>query len=436
MIKLFLKTFGLLIATLLLAFYVELQILDRMVEANQNRAGKADFRERFRPTFYFVERELLPFPAESWPQRLAAHQEGFSNPARIIPLADMKARMGEYVVLAQKLEAGKIVSHDVSPTSFYMMKRIGHSEYVMAMEFTMPPSIRTEVNAMNLAVESAFVAVFVWLLIIFFWRDMMRLNRAAEKVGEGDFNFHVDLGKRAALRPLADSFNAMKDRIRTLIGSHRNLTNAISHEFRTPITRLRFRHELAVDAQTLGEKDRQLHAMNSAIDQLDDLATELLEYARLDRETPALDVSPIDAVAWLNELAEEARDLARAEGRDVDISINADVDSIDGDYRYLSRAAANLLRNAVRYAKKRVEVRFEKDNGKFVLHVDDDGPGIPINEREHLFEPFTRLDTSRDRQSGGFGIGLAIVRQIARWHGGAASITESRLGGARVSITW
>jgi two-component system, OmpR family, sensor kinase ParS len=71
-----------------------------------------------------------------------------------------------------------------------------------------------------------------------------------------------------------------------------------------------------------------------------------------------------------------------------------------------------------------------------VIHVDDDGAGIPAPDRERLFEPFVRLDGSRDRESGGFGLGLAIVRQVARWHGGEASITESPLGGARVTIAW
>jgi signal transduction histidine kinase len=434
MIRLFLKTFGLLIATLLVSFYVQVQILDRMMEESRATAN-VDFRERFRPTFYFVERELLPFPDESWVARLDRHQPGFTYPMRIEPLARLKGLQDDAAWQA-RLAEGRIVSLDASPTMLNIIKRLGQSDYGLVLAFPMAASLRNEVNAMNLIVESLFVALFVWLLIVFFWRDMMKLNRAAEAVGQGSFDFHVDLPKRAALRPLADSFNAMKDRIAALLSSHRNLTNAISHEFRTPITRLRFRHELAIDAATLAEKDDQLRAMSTAIDQLDDLATELLEYARLDRESPALELAPFDAGTWLQELAEEARDVARAEGRGVTISVKADADSIAGDYRYLSRAAANLLRNAVRYARQRVELRFETLDGKSALHVDDDGPGIPLAEREHLFEPFTRLDQSRDRQSGGFGIGLAIVRQIARWHGGTASIAESSLGGARVSIVW
>lgn len=228
----------------------------------------------------------------------------------------------------------------------------------------------------------------------------------------------------------------MKDRIAALLGSHKNLTNAISHEFRTPITRLRFRHELAIHAKTLEEKDRELQLMNSAIDQLDDLSTELLEYARLDREEPKLDIGPIDVEPWLDELAGEAREMASATGRNVQINVHAACESVDGDHRYLSRAAANLLQNAVRYAKQHIELRVGMADGKCYLHVDDDGTGVPVADRERLFEPFTRLDNSRDRQSGGSGIGLAIVKQIARWHGGCAQISESKLGGTRVSLEW
>ena len=120
---------------------------------------------------------------DTWPERLARHNEAFVNPARIVPLAEMKARLGDNSASVERLEQGNILTHDTGPTSFFMMKRIADSDYVMAMEFTMPPDIRAEVNAMNLLVEFIFVAVFVWLLIVFFWRDMMKLNRAAEKDG-------------------------------------------------------------------------------------------------------------------------------------------------------------------------------------------------------------------------------------------------------------
>jgi two-component system, OmpR family, sensor kinase ParS len=220
------------------------------------------------------------------------------------------------------------------------------------------------------------------------------------------------------------------------MGSHKQLTNAISHEFRTPITRLRFRHELAISAATLAEKDHELHAMDSAIDQLDDLSTELLEYARLDREEPQLDRAAIDVAPWLEELVGEANDVAESSKRQVVVRSLISTESVEGDYRYLSRAAANLLRNAVRYANSRVEISVIKQDDRCVLIVDDDGPGIAQADRDRVFEPFSRLDKSRDRASGGFGIGLAIVQQIARWHGGTASIETAELGGARLCFEW
>jgi signal transduction histidine kinase len=94
------------------------------------------------------------------------------------------------------------------------------------------------------------------------------------------------------------------------------------------------------------------------------------------------------------------------------------------------------VRNARAHARSAVRVSLHAGEGAFFVHVDDDGPGIPVEDRERVFEPFVRLDRSRSRDSGGFGMGLAIARQIARWHGGEATASESPLGGARFSVTW
>ena len=95
-----------------------------------------------------------------------------------------------------------------------------------------------------------------------------------------------------------------------------------------------------------------------------------------------------------------------------------------------------MLRNAVRYAHSRVSLTIERAGGLTTISVDDDGPGVPPDERDRLFEPFTRLEGSRGRDSGGVGLGLAIVKSVAEWHGGHARISDSPLGGARVSISW
>ena len=132
-----------------------------------------------------------------------------------------------------------------------------------------------------------------------------------------------------------------------------------------------------------------------------------------------------------------ARDEMRAAGRDVAIEAPDYVPaSVRCDGKYLARALANVLRNAVRYARSRVSLSIERSGSRTVINVDDDGPGVPPAERQRLFEPFTRIGGSRGRDSGGVGLGLAIVKSVAEWHGGQALISDSPLGGARVTITW
>jgi two-component system sensor kinase ParS len=105
--------------------------------------------------------------------------------------------------------------------------------------------------------------------------------------------------------------------------------------------------------------------------------------------------------------------------------------------QFMARALLNLLRNAIRYARQRVEVSIEHtDNGRWRLCVDDDGPGIPAADRVRIFEPFTRLDEDRSRATGGFGLGLAIVRRVAEWHHGTVEASDSPLGGARFMLSW
>ena len=106
------------------------------------------------------------------------------------------------------------------------------------------------------------------------------------------------------------------------------------------------------------------------------------------------------------------------------------------DGHLFQRVLQNLLQNALHHAAHKIAVHYEAREDCFCLMIDDDGPGIPEQEREAIFAPFARLDSSRNRESGGFGLGLAIVFQIALWHDGGVTVSDSPLGGARFSFTW
>jgi two-component system, OmpR family, sensor kinase ParS len=396
-----------------------------------------------------MEELLAPFPRTQWQERFdrlkerVGSTEWYWGPSRMLTIDELVKEGAVPAEGLEKIRAQKpYLRSDPDGDEYAVYRTVLDTDVVVVMRSSYGMQPQTRIFGVLSPLQSTWLveasmyalALLIWLG--FFRRDMLALEKAAGHVGEGRFDFYVDVRKGAALYPLAESFNKMKDRIGALIGSHKQLTNAISHELRTPITRLRFRHELATVAETLAEKDQELRRMDSAIDQLDELSTELLEYARLDREEPTLDVAAIDVSPWLEELIREAHDVARSSGREVAVVPCVNAEIVEGDYRYLSRAVANLLRNAVRYAGSRIEISVTQADGWYVLTVDDDGPGIPLQERERLFEPFSRLDTSRDRASGGFGIGLAIVKQIARWHGGEVSIGDADIGGARLRLSW
>lgn len=445
MAKLFLKLWVLVLVTSLTSFQIQRAVFSWTNESAVNTST----HERFRRQYVMIEEVLRQYPSDKWPERFAQLKERvgspevFLGPSRILTLDQLRAEGVLPPERVDKIARQEHVSLDLPNGNGYeIYHTILGTDYVVVMKA--PFAIRQPMlifgvltpNQFTWLVESSMYAIAILLWLSLFRRDMLALEHAAREIGGGRFDIKIKVGRGAALHPLADAMNTMAEKVSALLRSHQQLTNAISHELRTPITRLRFRHELAIEARTPEAKDAELREMDSAIDLLDELSTELLEYARMDREVPRLDVAPLDVEQWLEGLVQEAAEVARSDGRAVVIAASSGVESIDGDYRYLSRAVSNLLRNAVRYAKSRVEVSVQRDATGNVLLVDDDGPGIPVAERERLFEPFSRLDSSRDRASGGFGIGLAIVRQIARWHGGRVEIGDSPLGGAQLRLTW
>jgi two-component system OmpR family sensor kinase len=152
----------------------------------------------------------------------------------------------------------------------------------------------------------------------------------------------------------------------------------------------------------------------------------MLNFAKMDRETPALHIAPID----LAELADNLIDKLSFNA-DCAIRLISDDELLYAcDGHFLTRSVQNLIGNAVKYADKLVQVSLISVDDKVLIKVEDDGPGIEESEWENVFKPFTRLDKSRHKKTGGFGLGLAIVSKIIQWHKGKCYLEKSDLGGA------
>ncbi|WP_051302926.1 cache domain-containing protein [Psychromonas aquimarina] len=218
------------------------------------------------------------------------------------------------------------------------------------------------------------------------------------------------------------------------IALQKDLINAVSHELRTPIARLRFGVEMMESSPPRTGENRYVTGVQQDIDELEDLVSELLTYARFDRNVSDLQMQSLTIVPWLEDvLAALAAEVSAQLQHVFLVEPNA-----QGYFepKHLRRAVSNLVHNAAKYGNGLVVVTLEQRDTEYLLHVDDDGPGIPDADRERVFEPFARVDSSRSRESGGYGLGLAIVKRVLDEHHGSVSNTTSPLGGCRFTIRW
>ncbi|GAA3337401.1 HAMP domain-containing sensor histidine kinase [Curtobacterium pusillum] len=234
---------------------------------------------------------------------------------------------------------------------------------------------------------------------------------------------------------LAGTMNAMLDRLDRAAEGQRRFVSDASHELRSPIATIRQHAEVAAAHPERTEVAELADVVRSEALRLQDLVAALLELSRLD-EGGTGRRRPVD----LDDLAFDAVARARVRARSAPGGV-VEVDGsgigparVLGNERVLAGVVRNLVDNAVRHAETRVVVALADDGGRAVLTVDDDGPGVPPGERDRVFERFVRLDEARSRDAGGAGLGLAIVRDAVRAHGGEVAVTESPLGGARFVV--
>ena len=285
----------------------------------------------------------------------------------------------------------------------------------------------------------AFLGVSLAIVLYFWvrphWRDLEHIRLAAQRFGDNDLGSRILLPTRSTVRSLAGHFNQMAERIEGLIANQRELTNAVSHELRTPIARLSFELDQLRQQSDPRQSRALINDMYADLGELEEMVSELLTYASLEPGATQVTREHIEAHSWLDSVIGSVALEAEAEG--VQLSLRTcEVDVIQIEPRFMARAVINLLRNAIRYADRRVEVSLVKFGSGYEVRVNDDGPGVPLEGRTKIFEPFLRLDASRDRRTGGFGLGLALVKRVSQWHGGQVEVQDSEWGGASFRMTW
>ena len=265
-------------------------------------------------------------------------------------------------------------------------------------------------------------------------RMMNSMAATARQVMEGDLSARIT-GQRFGDRECAElvaTFNRLADHNQTLFEKQQHLFQAIAHEMRTPTARMRFKLEMLATAKSEAKKEQLLQELDADLDELDSFVKELVVYNSLD-DGLALNKSAVPVASTLKREREALIHLIGE--RTVELLDCGDL-SILAEERLFARVVRNLVSNALRYTKSRVVVSCEPKGDFVLIHVDDDGPGVPEKDRIRIFEPFKRLEESRGKASGGLGLGLAIVRRITQVHGATIDIDTSPLGGARFTLCW
>ena len=259
------------------------------------------------------------------------------------------------------------------------------------------------------------VAAGAWPVVRSLTRRLETLRRGVETFGAGSLSYRVEVEGRDEVAAVAQSFNQAASRVQNLIIANQSLLANASHELRSPLARLKMAVSMLqeADAAQRATLAREIH---TNIAELDALVEEVLLSSRLEAGAP---LSLDDDVDLLGLGAEEAARVgARVDGAPLRIRCNE---------RLIRRALRNLLENARRYGGAEVDLHLERRDDQVLLQVCDRGPGVPPDQRDRIFEPFYRMPGHAERE-GGVGLGLALVRQIAKAHGGSV-LCEPRDGG-------
>ena len=296
------------------------------------------------------------------------------------------------------------------------------------LPFDTMPVVRMFV--ITLAIGFAIAGLVTWFLVGPVVRGLRNLSNASVRLSAGDFDARVEEDDARALGQVPSAFNHMANRIQELLKSQRHVLQAVSHEFRTPAARIRFELDLLENADSPAGRRERAQRIEDSLDELDSLVGELLEYTRFTDGAPALH---LEALNVADELSELERRTSRPDRICLQVDCSTEL-SVSASPRHFRRAIDNLTRNAIRHAESRVRVSAQATGADLVITVEDDGPGIPVQHRANVFQPFVRLDESRQRESGGAGLGLAVVSRIVAWHGGTVSVDDSPEGGARFTV--
>ncbi|WP_281648730.1 ATP-binding protein [Parendozoicomonas sp. Alg238-R29] len=283
-----------------------------------------------------------------------------------------------------------------------------------------PEPLAAQQTVIFLLIASALVMLAIVFLVRRMTRPLKQLSSASNRLGRGEDVEPLPETGPDDIRRATRAFNQMNERINRFVADRTNMLAALTHDLRTPITTLRLRIELLPDSS---EKEHLL----DTLDEMQQMAEATLSFAR---ESAIKEPSRrVDINALTDSICEDLKDIG------MDVSFTEGPPNISNCRPVsLRRALRNLIENAVKYGH-RAEVSMNTSKTSSIIVINDNGPGMDEKDMERVFEPFVRLEQSRNRETGGIGLGMAIARNIIHAHGGKISLSNRPEGGLQIKVT-
>jgi signal transduction histidine kinase len=337
-------------------------------------------------------------------------------------------------LLAQISQSGGLLL--ASSDDAYLLRKITlHPEVLIRLQLPLLDPENAPENLLFTLILYLGICGIILLWLLPLTRRLYLLTFSAAKIGEGDLSVRVPYNRFSYINTLESSFNNMAARIEKLVADNKILARSISHDIRTPMSCLRFGVEAALDCDDLVKKNNYLTRMETELTRMEDMTTAFLDYAGMERQSFHLKREMIDINNLIEVVTNDCQSLADQHNIKLSCEPLAVEKLYSLDFHWCYRATLNLVSNAIQHAESKVILSVITNNQEFSIAVEDDGKGIPKDKRDVIFSPFIKLDSSRSREEGHFGLGLAISAKVMDWHQGKIRAgTGIHLCGARFSL--
>lgn len=381
----------------------------------------------YKSMLFALSNYLEKHPEDEWQEIISGAAEQWQMPLKLMSEEDVnQINYPDHDVIS---EENTHIYYDNDAVEIHHRMESSNAVIVLGPA-QMPTRPRAEALVRVILLASLACLLFFWLRPLS--RDLDLLRKSAVEFGQDSFDIAVPKAKSTMTAPMFTAFNSMAGRIKRLIEAHKELSTAVAHELRTPLARSKFALQMLACTEDKAKQEKYRTAISQDICELEQLISEMLIYASFDNDKPELNFTQESVIDIIQQ---QVGNYQQFEQKFV-VNNNIGDCKVDVDRHFISRALNNYISNAIKYGNGEIDITVEESDGYCQIHVSDNGEGVCDDFKCTIFDAFSRGDLSRNRETGGFGLGLAIVCRIMEWHGGSASVVDGKNGGACFILSW